>query len=217
MSFDFNLYVQYGPTLMAGLGFTVYVCTLATLIGIVVGMVVAILQGLPVPPLRWACRGYIEVIRGTPILVQLFIVYYGGPSFGLVLDAETVGIGGLGIYCGAYFAEVFRAGFESVPKGQTEAARLVGLSSTRIIFRIKLPQMLILIIPPSINTLIMTIKESAILSIITVPEITKMTIQVVNETYAVFEPYLALAFLYWVIIEILSRIGRIIEARISYL
>ncbi len=217
MSFDFNLYVQYGPTLMAGLGFTVYVCALAALIGIVVGMVVAILQGLPVPPLRWVCRGYIEVIRGTPILVQLFIIYYGGPSFGLVLDAETVGIGGLGIYCGAYFAEVFRAGFESVPKGQTEAARLVGLSSARIIFRIKLPQMLILIIPPSINTLIMTIKESAILSIITVPEITKMTIQMVNETYAVFEPYIALAFLYWVIIEIVSRVGRAVEARISYL
>lgn len=217
MSFDFNLYVQYGPTLMAGLGFTVYVCALAALIGIVVGMVVAILQGLPVPPLRWVCRGYIEVIRGTPILVQLFIIYYGGPSFGLVLDAETVGIWGLGIYCGAYFAEVFRAGFESVPKGQTEAARLVGLSSARIIFRIKLPQMLILIIPPTINTLIMLIKESAILSIITVPEITKMTIQMVNETYAVFEPYIALAFLYWVIIEIVSRVGRAIEARISYL
>lgn len=217
MSFDFNLFVQYGPTLMAGLGFTVYVCALAALIGIVVGMVVAILQGLPVPPLRWVCRGYIEVIRGTPILVQLFIIYYGGPSFGLVLDAETVGIWGLGIYCGAYFAEVFRAGFESVPKGQTEAAQLVGLSSARIIFRIKLPQMLILIIPPSINTLIMTIKESAILSIITVPEITKMTIQMVNETYAVFEPYIALAFLYWVIIEIVSRVGRAVEARISYL
>ena len=217
MSFDFNLYVQYGPTLMAGLGFTVYICTLAALIGIGLGMVVAILQGLPVPPLRWVCRGYIEVIRGTPILVQLFIIYFGGPSFGLVLDAETVGIWGLGIYCGAYFAEVFRAGFESIPKGQTEAARVVGLSSARIIFRIKLPQMLILIIPPTINTLIMLIKESAILSIITVPEITKMTIQMVNETYAVFEPYIALALLYWVIIEILSRVGRAIEARISYL
>ena len=217
MSFDFNLYVQYGPTLMAGLGFTIYICTLAAFIGIGLGMVVAILQGLPVPPLRWVCRGYIEVIRGTPILVQLFIIYFGGPSFGLVLDAETVGIWGLGIYCGAYFAEVFRAGFESIPKGQTEAARLVGLSSARIIFRIKLPQMLILIIPPTINTLIMLIKESAILSIITVPEITKMTIQMVNETYAVFEPYIALALLYWVIIEILSRVGRAIEARISYL
>ena len=217
MSFDLNLYVQYGPTLMAGLRFTIYVCALAAVIGIVVGMAVAILQGLPIPPLRWMCRGYIEVIRGTPILVQLFIIYFGGPSFGLVLDAETVGIWGLGIYCGAYFAEVFRAGFESIPKGQTEAARLVGLSYTRIIFRIKPPQMLILIIPPSINTLIMMIKESAILSIITVPEITKMTIQMVNETYAVFEPYIALALLYWVIIEILSRVGRAIEARISYL
>ncbi|MEE8634641.1 MAG: amino acid ABC transporter permease [Acidiferrobacterales bacterium] len=217
MSFDLNLYVQYGPTLMAGLRFTIYVCALAAVIGIVVGMAVAILQGLPIPPLRWMCRGYIEVIRGTPILVQLFIIYFGGPSFGLVLDAETVGIWGLGIYCGAYFAEVFRAGFESIPKGQTEAARLVGLSYTRIIFRIKLPQMLILIMPPSINTLIMMIKESAILSIITVPEITKMTIQMVNETYAVFEPYIALALLYWVIIEILSRVGRAIEARISYL
>jgi polar amino acid transport system permease protein len=165
---------------------------------------------------RGAARAYVEVMRGTPILVILFLLYYGGPFFGLVLDAEPVGVLGLGFYGAAYFAEIFRAGFESIPKGQIEAARMVGLTPRQIVYRIQLPQMLGLIVPPSVNQIIILIKESAVLSIITVAELTKNATQMANETFAVVEPFLAVAVLYWVLIEAIARSGRWIEGRVRY-
>ncbi|WP_342643736.1 amino acid ABC transporter permease [Rhodoligotrophos ferricapiens] len=216
MTFDPSLYLQYGPLLLQGFATTAWICLFATLIGIGIGLAAALIGATPFAPLRWLVRTYIEVMRGVPILILLFILYYGGPSFGLRWRAETVGIIGLGVYSGGYFAEIFRAGFQSIPAGQIEAARMIGLSSGQIITRIKLPQMLLLIIPPMINQIIILIKESAVLSIITVAELTKNTAQFVNETYAVIEPYLAAALLYWLLIELVSWLGRAIERRVSY-
>jgi polar amino acid transport system permease protein len=216
MSFDPSLYFQYGPLLLEGLLATAWICFLAALIGIALGLGVAIIGMVHFAPVRWLVRAYIETMRGVPILILLFIFYYGGPSFGLRWPAVTVGAFGLGVYSGGYFAEIFRAGFQSVPPGQIEAARMIGLSSRQIIAQIKLPQMLVLITPPMINQIIILIKESAVLSIITVAELTKNTAQFVNETYAVIEPYLAAALLYWLLIECVSRLGRALEQRIKF-
>lgn len=213
---DLGLYWQYGPLLLSGLWTTAWICALATLIGIVVGLVVALCEAVPLAPVRWMARAYIEVMRGLPILILLFILYYGGPSFGLRLPAEPVGFLGLGFYAGGYFAEIFRSGFQSIPKGQIEAARMVGLSGWQIVRHIKLPQMLVLITPPMTNQVIILIKESAILSIITVAELTKNTTQIVNETYVVIQPYLAAALLYWLLIEMVSALGRTIEKRVRF-
>ncbi|MCW8344379.1 ABC transporter permease subunit, partial [Stenotrophomonas sp. SG1] len=89
---------------------------------------------------------YIEVFRDTPILIQLFLFYYVGPSFGVTLEATTVGIVGLGMYGGAYFAEIFRSGFEALPRGQVEAARLLGLSGAQILWNVKMRQMAVLVL-----------------------------------------------------------------------
>ena len=94
---------------------------------------------LRIPPLRWALRAFIEVFRGTPFLMQLFLIYAGGPSIGLRLDATTAGIVGLGLYSSAYFAEIFRAGFASVPVGQIEAATSVGMAPFDTLLRVTLP------------------------------------------------------------------------------
>lgn len=209
-----ELYIEYGPLLLEGMATTAWICALAALIGIGLGLMVAIASAAPFPPLRWLCRLYVEVMRGTPILILLFLIYYGGPSVGIRLSAEVVGVFGLGIYIGGYFAEIFRSGFQSIPAGQIEAARISGLTPTRIIVHIKIPQMLGLIVPPGINQLIILVKESALLSVISVAELTKNTTQIVNETYVVVEPYLAVAVLYWLIIEGLSQSGRAIERRI---
>jgi polar amino acid transport system permease protein len=206
---------RYGPEFLIGLGYTLYISMLGSAIGIALGFVVALLRGLPILPLQWLCRTYIEVLRGTPVLIQLFIIYYVGPGFGLTLSAVTVGIFGLGIYGGAYFAEIFRSGFLSIPKGQIEAARMVGLSSAQILRKIKVPQMLVLIIPPAINQIIILVKESAVLSIITVPELTKVTTQIVNESFAIVGPYLVMALLYWGIIEATSRLGMQLERKLA--
>jgi polar amino acid transport system permease protein len=213
---DTDMIARYGPLLLAGLVTTLRVCALASVIALLAGLGLALLLRARLLVVRAAARTYVEVMRGTPILVILFLLYYGGPSFGLVFDAEPVGIFGLGFYGAAYFAEIFRAGFESIPKGQLEAARMVGLAPRQIVYRIQIPQMLGLIVPPSVNQVIILVKESAVLSIITVAELTKNATQMANETFAVVEPYLAVAVLYWVLIEVIACSGRWIERRVRH-
>jgi polar amino acid transport system permease protein len=211
-----DLWLQYAPLMLAGLVTTAWICALATVLGLAVGLLLACLESAAFAPLRWAVRAYIEVVRGLPILILLFVLYYGGPSIGLRLGAETVGVLGLGFYGAAYFAEIFRSGFQSIPKGQVEAARMAGLSGTQIIRHIKLPQMLVMITPPMVNQVIILIKESAVLSIITVAELTKNTTQFVNETYAVIQPYLAAALLYWLLVEAVAQFGKYVERRVRF-
>jgi len=206
----------YGPLLLSGLFATLRICFFASLIAIPLGLVVALLLRSRRAALRWIARAYVEVMRGTPILVVLFLLYYGGPSFGLVLEAEPVGILGLGLYGAGYFAEILRAGLQSIAQGQIEAARMLGIPAAHILWRIQLPQMLRLVVPPSINQIIVLIKESAALSIITVPELTKIGAQIANETFAVIQPYLAVALLYWLLIEILAALGHWLERKVRH-
>jgi polar amino acid transport system permease protein len=145
--------------------------------------------------------------------VQVYLVYYGGPFVGLELTAEQVGILGLGLYGAAYFAEIYRAGFASIPKGHIEAAYDLGYSQRQILVHIQIPQMLGLIIPPSINQTIILIKESAILSIITVAELTTAAVTMATQTFSVVEPYLFLAVAYWGITFIVAKIGTWCEYR----
>jgi polar amino acid transport system permease protein len=160
-------------------------------------------------------RAYVFVFRGTPLLVQLFVLYYGGPGLGLTLDAVTTGLIGLTLYGGAYFSEIFRAGFAAVPKGQEEASRSLGLSRWLSFRLVQLPQLLVAVIPPMTNQSMILLKESAVLSVITVPELTFQTTRMVAETFAVIEPYLALALLYWVAATVVSRVGQYAEAALT--
>lgn len=206
----------YAPLLLSGLWATLRICFFATILAIPLGLVMALLLRSRQAGLRWFARAYVEVMRGTPILVVLFLLYYGGPSIGLVLEAEPVGILGLAIYGAGYFAEIFRAGFQSIARGQIEAARMLGIPASRILARIELPQMARLVVPPVVNQVIVLIKESAALSIITVAELTKIGAQIANETFAVIEPYLAVALLYWLLIEVLAAIGHWVERKVKH-
>lgn len=206
----------YTPLLLSGLWATIRICFLATLVALPLGLGVALLLRSPARTLQALARLYVEVMRGTPILVVLFLLYYGGPSIGLVLDAEPVGILGLGLYGAGYFAEIFRAGLQSIAHGQREAARMLGISTLQILTRIELPQMRRLVTPPLINQVIVLIKESAALSIITVPELTKIGAQIANETFAVIEPYLAVALLYWLLIELIALAGHWLERKAKH-
>ena len=213
---DMNMLAQYGPLLLSGLWVTIRVCVLASCIAVTAGLVLAVLLLSGYRLVRWSVTSYVEVIRSLPILVILFLLYYGGPSFSLTLEAEPIGVLGLGFYGAAYFAEIFRAGFLAIPAGQIEAAQMVGLSRSHILRRVQLPQMMGLIVPPSVNQIIVLVKESEVLSIITVAELTKNATQMANETFAVIEPYLAIAILYWLLIEAISRLGIFIERRVRH-
>ena len=202
---------NYGPLLLAALATTLRICFIATAIAMLLGFAMALALRSRSRSLAWLARIYVEIMRGTPILVVLFLLYYGGPTIGLTLDAEPVGILGLSLYGAGYFAEIFRAGLQSIPVGQVEAARMLGISPRHIVARIQAPQMLRLVVPPSINQVIVLIKESAALSIITVPEITKVGAQIANETFAVVAPYLIVALLYWLVVEAVASVGFLVE------
>ncbi|CAO3359156.1 amino acid ABC transporter permease [Azospirillum melinis] len=212
---DFSLLVQYGPALLRGFGVTILCWGAGCLIGMVLGFVLMLLRQLPVKPLRWVIRAYIEVIRGTPFLIQLFLLYSGGPSIGLRLEATTAGILGLGIYGSAYFAEIFRAGYQAVPKGQVEAALSLGMSYGSILRRVIVPAMLVSTIPAIVNMMAILTKETVVLSIITVPELMYEMQTMAAETFATFETILGMALFYWLLVEVVSRLGRRLEARVT--
>ncbi|EGB14636.1 polar amino acid ABC transporter, inner membrane subunit [Pseudodesulfovibrio mercurii] len=211
--FDVSIILEYYPLFLKGLVYTVLVCAAGILGGLAWGLVLYAAGRANLKFLRAACRLYVNIFRGTPLLVQLFLLFYGGPLFGLRLSAIATGILGLAAYGGAYFAEIYRAGFQSIPPGQIEAARDLGLSRWQIVRHIQLPQMLTLILPPLTNQAIIIVKESAILSIITVPELTTAAVKVSTTTFSIVEPYLLLAAAYWLIVQGISMGGRAWEAR----
>ncbi len=147
--------------------------------------------------------------------MQLFLLYYGGPSFGLTLEPLTAGVLGLALYGSAYFAEAFRSGFQSVPRGHLEAASCLGLSRWQTVLRIQLPQMLVLIVPALTNLTIVLSKETAVLSIVTVPELTFVLTGIGSATFAFVETLLALCICYLVLVELAARAGQWVEARVA--
>jgi polar amino acid transport system permease protein len=212
---EWGLFLHYGPMLASGFLVTLLCWAAATLLGLAIGFAVALLRRLPVAPLRWGLRAAVEIVRGTPFLVRLYLLYDGGPQIGLRWSAITCGIVSLGVYGSAYFAEIFRAGFAAVPAGQVEAAASLGMAPARIVRRIKLPIMLVAILPALVNMTIILSKETVILSIITVPELMYQVQSMAAETFAAFEAILATAVLYWVMVEGAARLGRSAERALT--
>jgi polar amino acid transport system permease protein len=206
---------QYAPLLLDGVGITLWTWLLGSLLGLAVGLIVALLRRQPFRPLRWVLRGYVEVIRGTPFLLQLFVLYFGGPSIGLRLSAVAAGVVCLGVHSGAYFAETFRAGFENLPMGQIEAAASFGMTPLQILRRISLPTMLVAIFPSIVSMLISISKETVILSVITVPNLMYQVQSMTDETYSSFSGIVALAAFYWAFVECLSRVSAWAERRLT--
>ena len=213
---DFAIFEQYGPSLLRGFGVTILCWLLGTVFGMALGLVIALIQRYAPRWVGWIIQIYIEVIRGTPFLVQLFVLYYGGPLIGLRLDAVPAGLLGLTIYGSPYFAEIFRSGFRAVPHGQIEAARAIGMTEPTIIRRILLPLGLVSSLPALVNFSIILTKETVILSMITVPEILFETQTMMSETFAFVEATLVLALFFWAFVETISRLGRRLERRFTH-
>lgn len=209
---EFDLFLRYGPALLQGFGITILCWLVGSFGGALLGFAIACLYRWARGPLRWILQAYIEVIRGTPFMIQLFILYYGGPNVGLVLSPIQAGITSFVIYGSPYFAEIFRSGFNSIPIGQIEAARCVGFSEATIMRRIILPQTLVLITAPLTNFIIILTKETAILSVVTVPELLYQTQTMAAETFTYIEPFLVLSLFYWLLVVLTSGLGKKVEA-----
>ncbi len=212
---DLDLFIRYGPALLSGFGVTILCWLVGSVGGLVLGFLLACFYRWGAAPLRWLISAYVEIIRGTPFMIQLFIIYYGGPYVGLILSPLQAGILSFIIYGSPYFAEIFRGGFNAIPLGQIEAARCVGLSEMRILRRIILPQMLVPITAPLTNFFIILTKETAILSVVTVPELLYETQTMAAETFTYVEPFLVLSVFYWLMVLATSWLGGRVEARVT--
>jgi polar amino acid transport system permease protein len=210
-----DLLSRYAPSLINGFGVTILCWGVGGALGLLLGFAITIMNRLKFAPLNWLLRAFVEIFRGTPFLMQLFLIYAGGPSIGLRLSATSAGILGLGLYSSAYFAEIFRAGFASVPAGQIEAATSVGMTPFDTLIRVALPGALIAAVPSIVNMLIVLSKETVVLSIITVPELMYQVQTMAAETFTAFDAIFAMAVFYWLLVETVSRLGARLEARVT--
>ncbi|WP_248803028.1 amino acid ABC transporter permease [Pseudomonas sp. MWU13-2100] len=215
MIFDYRVITEHLDDIAQGFTVTLGTWSAGVVLGLFLGLLIAVAQLFGNNLIRAPLRAFIEVIRSTPFLVQLFLVYYGGPSFGLSLDPVPAGILGLGIYGSVYFAEIFRTGFESVARGQLEAADCLGISRWQCILRIQLPQMLVIILPALVNLVTILCKETAVLSIITIPELTMVMTGIGSQTFAFVETLLVLCIGYLLLVEFCSRLGMVLETRVG--
>ncbi|SDH67533.1 amino acid ABC transporter permease [Pseudomonas abietaniphila] len=215
MIFDPKIITDHLGDIGSGFLVTLGTWSSGVVLGIALGMLIAVAQVFGNRFVRAPLRVFIELIRSTPFLVQLFLVYYGGPSFGLSLDPIPAGILGLGVYGSVYFAEIFRSGFESVARGQLEAADCLGITRLQCIWRIQVPQMLVIILPALVNMITVLCKETAVLSIITIPELTMVLTGIGSETFAFVETLLMLCIGYLILVEACSRLGMLLETRVG--
>jgi His/Glu/Gln/Arg/opine family amino acid ABC transporter permease subunit len=220
---DFGRVVdQLTPMLLAGAKVTVEVSLWAIALGIAIGLITCLMGMSKILPLRWLAAIYVWFIRGTPMLVQALLIFFGVPQLmgiflpGFRFTATVAGIITLSINAGAYLAEIFRGGINAVPKGQTEAARSLGLGYGRTMAKVVLPQAVKIALPSMVNQFIITIKDTSILSIIALPELTNKTRTYVGGTMLYFESFIYVALFYLVIISVLMLISRRLEESISY-
>jgi polar amino acid transport system permease protein len=215
MNFDISLIASRLPELAQGLGVTVLMWVAGTVGATLLGFGVAVIRRYGARPLAVLLSAYVEVIRGTPFLIQLFLIYFGGPYLGLALDPVPAGLLGITLYGAAYFAEIFRAGFSAVPQGHVEAAESLGFTRRQVIFRVLIPEMTMLVLPAAVNMTIVLAKDTAVLSIITVPEVTMVISAIGSEYYAFVESLFLLALFYWALVEGCGKLGRLAESKLS--
>lgn len=204
---------KYVPLLLHGALHTVVISVLAMAIAVGVGFVLCVFRLYGGPVLRSIANVYIEVVRGTPLLVQLFLLYYGLPNIGIQLDAFVAAVLGVGLNYAAYEAEIYRAGLLSVPKGQDEAARSLGMSGRQSLWFVVLPQAVRTILPPSTSDFIALFKDTSLVSIITVTELTRAYSQAATTSYRFLELGLLTALLYFCMSFPLSLWSRSLERK----
>jgi His/Glu/Gln/Arg/opine family amino acid ABC transporter permease subunit len=212
--FDFALIVQGIPFLLRGAVYTVQVSVLAIVFGLALGWLLGLAAVSGVPALSAVSWAYVQFIRGTPLLIQIFLIYFGLPAVGINLPAFWSGVIALGLNSGGFQAEIVRAGIESIDRGQTEAARSIGMSRFKTLVFILVPQTIRRVLPPVTNELITLTKSSSLLSAIAALELTHAGQLIIARTFAPFEIYAAVAVIYLALVAVLSRGSAFLEKRV---
>ena len=203
MEWDWNFVWQIMPTLLEGLKITIIASIFGAAVAAIVGLVFAVLRRSPVAVVSKTTGFVVEFIRGTPLLVQLYFIFYVLPDFGIRLPALVAGVIGLGLHYGTYAAEVYRSGIENVPRGQWEAAKAANLTSRQTWIHVILPQAIPPMIPALANYLVAMFKETPLLSAITVLELMNQAKSVANSSYRYIEP-MTLVGIFFLIMSLIS-------------
>jgi cystine transport system permease protein len=206
---------SFWPMVLAGLRGTIPLSLASFAIGLVVALGMALLRLSRNVVLRGFARFYISVIRGTPLLVQLFVIFYGLPAIGVVIDPFPAAVIAFSLNVGGYAAEVIRAAILSVPRGQWEAAHMVGLSPRKTLTRIILPQAARVSVPPLSNTFISLVKDSSLASLILVSELFRQAQNIAAFSYEFMAIYLEAALIYWLFCLVLSAGQGVLERRLD--
>lgn len=206
---------SFGKIILPGLTMTIPLTVISFTFAMIIALATALVQFANVRVLKQIARFYIWVIRGTPLLVQLYVIFYGLPSVGVVLDPFPAAVIVFSINEGAYCAETMRAALEAVPKGQIEAGYCVGMSYLQIMRRIVLPQALRTAFPPLSNSLIAMVKDTSLAANITVMEMFMATQRIVARTYEPLALYCEVGLIYLLFSTVLTRVQRIGEKRLN--
>ncbi len=207
---------SFWPLLSAGLIFTVPLTLITFVLGIVLGLSVALARLYGPAPLVMLVRFYVWLIRGTPLLVQLFLIFYGLPSAGIVLDAFTAAVIGFTLNIGAYSSEIIRATLAAIPKGQWEAAYSIGMNWPQVMWRVILPQAARIAVPPLSNTFISLVKDTSLAAAVTVPELFQAAQRLASVTYEPLILYVETALIYLLLSSVLSTLQDKLEQRLAY-
>jgi cystine transport system permease protein len=203
------------PMLAATLTKTLPLTAISFVIGLVLALFLALARLSRRAALSWPARAYVSVIRGTPLLVQLFIVFYALPQFDIVIDPFPAAVIAFSLNVAGYAAEVIRAAILSIPKGQWEAAQTIGMGYPTTLRRIILPQAARTAVPPLSNTLISLVKDTSLASTILVTELLRVAQLAAAPTFDFFALYAVAALYYWVVCELLSLLQGRLESRLG--
>ena len=215
VSFDWSFLSENGDELLAGLRRTLQVSAIAILASFAIGVVLGAARAYRVPVVSQLAAIYVEVIRNTPILVQIFFLFFGLPQLGIRLDAFTVAWLAVTIWGGAFNTENFRAGFEAVPARYREAAHALGFGGVGTFLNVTLPIGGRIALPSSINTYISVLKNTSLLYVISYPELTTTALQINALTLQTIETFTVLALAYLAIVWTMSASIRLLESRLA--
>jgi len=204
------------PMLIKGLQVTLYIFVIAIILGFLIGLAIALFRLAPIKVLNGIAKVYVDIIRGTPFIVQLFFIYFGLNSLQIIsLNNTTAGIITVAINAGAYFAEIIRAGIQSIDKGQTEAARSIGFTSTQTMRFVVLPQAFRRMLPTITNQSIISLKDTSLLSVIGIADLTQQGQIQASATFEAFKIWLVVGVIYFIIIYLLTLLANFIERRVE--
>jgi len=213
--FDWGVIWYAAPYMLQGTVVTLEISFCALIVGTIVGIVCGLVSVSDMAIPKAFVRAYVYFVRGTPALVQVFLVYFALPQFGLELSAFWSGVTALAFNSGGFIAEIVRSGLQSIDAGQTEAAMSIGMTHRQSVIFILLPQSLRRITPPLTNEVITLVKSSSLLSVISISELTRSAQAIIAAKFTPFELYAELAVFYLVIISIMAKFSEYVEKRLA--